>query len=101
MPEEVFFHFGHRVGFEKAWIVLKDSLTIKMLKQGFKMTPEQLAYYQDLQNRAAMLGRTFTPDMGLSDEERELMRETMPENPLPTQNRPTIAAGRHPNSRGE
>ena len=29
MPEEVFFHFGHRVGFEKAWIILKDSLTIK------------------------------------------------------------------------
>lgn len=29
MPEEVFFHFGHRVGFEKAWIILKDSFTIK------------------------------------------------------------------------
>lgn len=74
---------------------------LKMLKQGLKMTPEELAYYQDLQNRAAMLGETFTPDMGLSDEERKLMRETMPENPLPTQNRPTIAVGRHPNSRGE
>jgi len=23
-PEEVFFHFGHRVGFERAWIILKE-----------------------------------------------------------------------------
>lgn len=85
---------------------------LKMLKQGFKMTPDQLKYYAAIQqlNEGQQTSNPMpiihdevpsTMDLEQTDEEKRLRQESQGENRLPADYRGTIAVGRHPNSLGE